>query len=162
MYEVSNLGRVRSWNPHAGRATPHVLQGGLNTRGYRHFVLVDSTVGRRTTRTAHSLVAEVWLGPRPIGAHVCHNDGDKTNNTLGNLRYDSPRANVADQLAAGTHISQEQRSRTHCPHGHPYDDANTYWYTNKQGYTVRYCRTCNRLKCARQSKRRAEARNQAA
>ena len=31
------------------------------------------------------------------------------------------------------------RSKTHCPQGHPYDEANTYYY--REGRT-RVCRTC--------------------
>lgn len=32
--------------------------------------------------------------------------------------------------------------KTHCPSGHPYDEANTRRWTDKFGYTRRYCITC--------------------
>lgn len=45
---------------------------------------------------------------------------------------------------------------THCPRGHLYDEKNTAWFTNKNGYTCRSCRTCNRerarLNAARKQK----------
>ncbi len=42
--------------------------------------------------------------------------------------------NVADMLAKGRGVLQR---RTHCPQGHPYDDANTLVSKGR-----RYCRTC--------------------
>ncbi|MDQ1426633.1 MAG: hypothetical protein QOK39_109 [Acidimicrobiaceae bacterium] len=40
-----------------------------------------------------------------------------------------------------------QRSKTHCPRHHPYDEGNTYFYVSKRtGRVARTCRTCNRKK----------------
>jgi hypothetical protein len=33
--------------------------------------------------------------------------------------------------------------KTHCPQGHPYNEANTHRWTGKRG-TMRTCRICNR------------------
>lgn len=38
---------------------------------------------------------------------------------------------------------------TSCPHGHPYDEANTHFRANGR----RVCRTCNRLSTARYNRR---------
>lgn len=43
--------------------------------------------------------------------------------------------NEMDKVRAGTH---HQTRKTHCPQGHPYDDANT----NRSG--ARICKTCQR------------------
>jgi hypothetical protein len=43
-----------------------------------------------------------FIGPRPDGMSVCHNDGDLLNNHYTNLRYDTPKANTADMLIHGT------------------------------------------------------------
>jgi hypothetical protein len=40
--------------------------------------------------------------------------------------------------------------RTRCPQGHPYDDANTYWY-DKDGYRSRHCMTCRRERARAQA-----------
>lgn len=39
---------------------------------------------------------------------------------------------------------RNDRQRTHCHKGHPYDEANTYWYTDAKGYLIRVCRACNK------------------
>ena len=37
------------------------------------------------------------------------------------------------------HVSEQRRRRTHCPRGHPFDEANTYRWK-----TARVCRTCRK------------------
>ncbi len=50
----------------------------------------------------HRLVLEAFVGLRPDGLECCHEDGDKTNNRLGNLRWDTKLANAADKKRHGT------------------------------------------------------------
>lgn len=52
---------------------------------------------RITVRGVHVLVADAWIGPRPLGMQVCHIDGDKTNNRPENLRYGTGKDNAADR-----------------------------------------------------------------
>ena len=40
---------------------------------------------------------------------------------------------------------RNDRQRTHCKRGHPYDEKNTYWYKDPKGYLIRVCRACNKL-----------------
>lgn len=47
-------------------------------------------------RYVHELVTLCFLGPRPPGLEVCHNDGTRTNNDAGNLRYDTRQANALE------------------------------------------------------------------
>jgi uncharacterized protein YjiS (DUF1127 family) len=68
--------------------------------GYLHVVL--STGGRLHTIKVQRLVALHFLGPKPDGMVVCHNDGDKLNNSVWNLRYDTQAANIADIKIHGT------------------------------------------------------------
>jgi len=35
---------------------------------------------------------------------ACHNDGNSSNNTLANLRWDTPKENAADKRHHGTHL----------------------------------------------------------
>ena len=49
----------------------------------------------------HRLVARAFIGECPIGLHVLHGDGDKTNNHYTNLRYGTPADNHMDTLAHG-------------------------------------------------------------
>jgi hypothetical protein len=108
-YEVSNLGRVRSWKvkkyPHRRAASPKVIKPNVLASGYRVAHLQHD--GQLECRTVHSMVLEAFVGPRPDGTEVCHNDGDPGNNSLGNLRYDTPAANQADRVLHGTDIRGE-------------------------------------------------------
>lgn len=65
---------------------------------------------------------------------VCHNDGNPANNVVTNLRWDTKKANARDRLMHG---NDKNARKTHCPHGHKYDAANTY--LSPSG---RHCRTC--------------------
>jgi len=63
----------------------------LSKRSYARYYLVAP------------LVLGAWVGPRPKGMDACHNDGDKSNNCVSNLRWDTRKANVADCLRHGRH-----------------------------------------------------------
>ena len=54
-----------------------------------------------TLATVHSLVAEAFLGPRPLGAQVRHLDGNRGNNHISNLAYGSAKENAADRELHG-------------------------------------------------------------
>lgn len=60
-------------------------------------------------RYVHRLVLEVFVGPCPDGREACHADGDKENNRLSNLRWDTPVANAADKESHGT-VSRGERN----------------------------------------------------
>ena len=113
-YEVSDHGRVRGVertlyrNYRSGRRPytrkARMLKPFVNVNtGYVSVVL--STPARRAH--VHSLVAAAFIGPRPPGYDVCHNDGTRTNNRAENLRYDTRRGNFADKAEHGTLIRGE-------------------------------------------------------
>jgi hypothetical protein len=93
-YEVSSIGRVRSL-----LRGVRVLRPGLASNGY----LTVALRGRKT-RTAHSLVAEAFIGPRPIGEEVRHLDGNRANNSAVNLVYGTRVENRADSDRHGTAV----------------------------------------------------------
>lgn len=95
MYEVSNLGRVRSWHDKtSAKECPHVLSQG-NTRGYRVVNLPRLDRDGRYTPLVHRLIAETFIGPPPFeGATVNHKDYDKANNRMENLEWISQSDNV--------------------------------------------------------------------
>lgn len=138
MLEVSDRGRIRSLPRRDAAGRPRsgkFLRGRTGSYGHRS---VTFMVGHRQIHIAvHRAVLEAFVGPCPPGMECCHNDGDPTNNHVSNLRWDTHAANMADRARHGTHAS---RRRTECPHGHPYDEANTY--VCKRG--SRSCRACGR------------------
>lgn len=92
-YEVCSLGAVR--NARTGR----VLKPWL--AGYGYWYVQLGANGMRTS--IHRLVALTFLGSPPTVLHeVAHNDGDRNNNTVANLRWATHAENVADTFRHGT------------------------------------------------------------
>jgi hypothetical protein len=119
-YSVSDRGRVRSEprtvytiDGRTYRYTRRVLRLSTTQEG-RHMVTLCRD-GQNYNRFVHRLVAAAFIGPCPPGLEVCHNDGDCSNDTPGNLRYDTTSENVLDSVRHGTH---PQTRRTHCPRNH--------------------------------------------
>lgn len=140
-YEVSDQGRVRS----VERRVLHRNEKTLRTYPSRMLVpratrYLDVTLcrgGTQRTLKVHHLVGEAFLGPRPDGLELCHNNGDALDNRAANLRYDTHSANVLDSVHMRTQVSA---SKTHCPDGHEYNTENTR--IEVTGW--RRCRICER------------------
>lgn len=141
LYEVSDQGQVKSLDryvrdPKGVRLVrERILKSNPQTTGYLTVVLCRE--GHKKTRTIHQLVLESFVGPRPEGAVACHNDGDSTNNTPSNLRWDSQSNNLYDAVRHGTN---RLAAATHCKRGHEFDDENTYI----DGKGWRRCHQCRR------------------
>lgn len=43
----------------------------------------------------------------------------------------------SENTLRGETLAAANLAKTHCPQGHPYDEANTQWYSGR-----RYCRGC--------------------
>lgn len=109
-YQVSDTGLVRAvdwWSTRLGRASePYpVLQKGrvlaqhMSAGYYQVSLMLDGEV---KSRKVHRLVAAAFIGPCPDGMEVCHNDGVKTHNHAGNLRYGTRAENNEDRRIHGT------------------------------------------------------------
>lgn len=105
-YDVSDQGRVRSYMKKAGngrwvtaKEPQKVLKPSVNKRnGYLG-------VGLRSNGESHylrvaSLVMLTFVGERPEGQEICHNNGDSADNRLVNLRYDTRSANMQESRQA--------------------------------------------------------------
>lgn len=86
------------------------LRAGRNRTGYLRVSF--SVAGRHHRRFVHQLVLEHFVGPRPLGGVACHNDGDRTNNSVENLRWDSVKSNNADRAKHGTLLLGEDHPRS--------------------------------------------------
>ncbi len=104
LYEVSDLGGVRSLDRVGvgGRLLRgKILRACVGKRGYRQVSLFR--VGEPSAqRKIHVLVLTAFAGPRPLNLDGCHNDGDKSNNSFANLRWDTRSSNHEDKRAHGT------------------------------------------------------------
>ncbi len=125
-YEVSTLGRVRS--------PDQILSTAPGSHGYPQVQL-----RRGNVRTVHSLVLEAFVGPRPEGMEACHDDGDKLNAKLINLRWDTPGANGQDKSRHGTakagaqKAADTRRKQTKDLGMHSMDDMTRAGCTSRRG-----------------------------
>ena len=147
LYEVSSHGRVRSVDRTVTRSDGQVhrrkgklLRTPLSPGGGYPFVNL-STQGKHRIRYVHSLVAGAFIGTRPEGMEVCHNDGIKTNNHVDNLRYGTSSDNELDKLRHGTH---HNKAKTHCLRGHELFAENVPPSAAKVGR--RECLACKRAR----------------
>ena len=132
LYDVSNLGRVRSWSRFKKGAP---LSPVPNRQGYLSVALQHA--GQVRYRKIHQLVLEAFVGPRPDGQVVRHLDGNPANNVLSNLAWGTHSENMADAIRHGTH---PEARKTHCPAGHEYSPENTIRRPNGK----RDCLACKR------------------
>lgn len=153
VYEVSDAGRVRSLPRSVrGRNESLVPRPGVELArtpdrdGYAHVVL--SVGNAQRTRKVCVLVLEAFAGAKPAGLEACHNDGDKTNDSIANLRWDTRSENALDRVRHGTH---NMARRTRCPQGHNYSPENT----GLRNDGSRWCRACNRARMAARKEKTA-------
>ncbi len=108
LYEVSNLGRVRSL--HARFRTPRLCAQGTDGTGYPTVSL--SKDGKRTAKTVHRLVCRAFHGePNALQNEAAHLDGDRTNGRADNLKWCSKIENHSHKRFHGTHQSGERHPR---------------------------------------------------
>ena len=134
-YEVSDLGQVASTRVWRGKPGRRLLRPAPNGRSGHLKVWLSSTP-RQVSRYVHHLVAEAFIGPRPDGLLVCHNDDNPSNNAVWNLRYGTYSDNEYDKVRNG----RGRSAWAECQQGHPFTEANTY--VRPSG--TRLCRTCMR------------------
>lgn len=106
VYQVSNLGRIRSLDRYVTRGKSGFFKEGqiqkLQNNGNGYLYKQLKYKGNYKNFYIHRLVLMVFVGERPDGMVICHKDGDITNNKLSNLRYDTPLENNIDQFRQGT------------------------------------------------------------
>ncbi len=103
-YDISNLGRIKSIERIITQSNGKTLRvrerirviGFGNAKGaYENIRLGKGGVFK--TFYVHHLVLTAFVCPMPDGKEGCHGDGNKRNNRLSNLRWDTRKANHADK-----------------------------------------------------------------
>ena len=113
-YEAGDLGNIRSVdrqvkfsNGTVQLRKGRILKQSLNTGGY--YIVTLALNGQHLTQPVHRLVLTTFRGPGLEGHVCCHNDGNKQNNRLLNLRWDTHSGNESDKRLHGT----DMRGETH-------------------------------------------------
>ncbi len=105
-YEVSNLGRVRTYKNKYGKVAPgnnrpmrdepyEIYGRKEKNKGYMLLCLSDVDKKRYNIRI-HTVVMQTFMGFPDPGMVICHNNDIKTDNRLENLRYDTQLENIRD------------------------------------------------------------------
>lgn len=97
MYQISNLGRVKSL-ARKGRPQERILLASNNGFGY---LVVTLCRGTQKTFKIHTLVVHAFIGIQPSKHQVNHIDGNKENNALSNLEYCTPQENTRHAWESG-------------------------------------------------------------
>ena len=104
-YEVSDKGRIRS-NYTNKVLTPRPVRGYLTVALYKD--------GKAHNKQIHRLVADAFIPNLETKAQVNHIDGDKTNNSVFNLEWVTPRENNVHAYHTGLkHQPSGERSHRH-------------------------------------------------
>jgi len=116
-YEVSNRGRVRSLDRiitdslgRISRLRGRILRLHPTSDGnHRSILLAKNGINKRML--VHVIVARVFIGKKPKGKCVAHNNGRGWDNNVKNLRYDTMAGNHADKIKHGTDQRGEKHGR---------------------------------------------------
>ena len=92
-YEVSTRGRVKK------KATGKILSATNDSHGYPAVTIIDDD--GQHTKNVHRLVAETFI-PNPENKRtVNHKDGNKRNNHISNLEWNTMSENIAHAYETG-------------------------------------------------------------
>ena len=114
LYQISNLGNVRSLNyNHTGKVG--ILKGGYNPAGYR-IVLFNTADKGKNYFTIHRLVAQTFI-PNPENKPcIDHINGDRSDNRVENLRWVTQEENqnfpLAKKNKSQSQINDSKKSKT--------------------------------------------------
>jgi hypothetical protein len=114
-YQASSHGRIRSvdrwvrFNSGYGIRKGKILKPVIHHSGY---IIYGIVAGNKISSVyGHQLVARTFLGEPQNNQVVCHYDGNKANNCLANLRYDTRSSNEQDKRRHGTYQKEEKNPR---------------------------------------------------
>jgi len=102
LYMISNYGRIKSLK----YGKEKILKPKIDKEGYSSVNISKNNI--RKIFYIHRLVLEAFVGPCPVGMEVCHNDGNPSNNFIGNLRYDTHFNNIQDAVKHGTLVGNSK------------------------------------------------------
>lgn len=94
VYTITSDGKVHN-------AKGYLMVGWKNSDGYPCVKL--SLKGVQKSYLVHRLVLLTFVGPCPDACEARHLDGNPSNASVNNLKWDTPKANASDKRQHGTH-----------------------------------------------------------
>lgn len=109
-YEISNMGRVKSFKKTKGQ--PFRIRNTSGKSGRYAGVNITGHDGKTKRWPIHTLVAQEFIGPRPKGMHINHKSGNRRDNNLENLEYCTPSANLkhAYRIGLASHVGSNHNN----------------------------------------------------
>lgn len=117
-YEVSSHARLRSYWAGVGircvlMSSPQCYRRANKLKRGGHLVYAVPSGGKTLYRQIGFWMLSAFVCPWPgKGWYCCHRDGVSTNNDLGNLRWDTKRADGIDRVVHGTHPLSKMKVET--------------------------------------------------
>lgn len=102
MYEVSNLGNVRSFQKGMNR----MLKPCRGRENYLRVSLYKN--GKQKSCSVHRMVLTAFVGPVPKGLECGHLNGNRDDNRLENLAYITREENAQHKISHGTQAHGER------------------------------------------------------
>lgn len=114
-YAVTEEGHVWSARLPGGRRKFGVLFGKWRrlklTPDNGYLVVSLSALGGQKNHGVHRLVLLAFVGFPLPGQEACHFDDNRSNNVLGNLRWDTPTGNMEDKVRNGNSLQGEKHHK---------------------------------------------------
>lgn len=137
LYEVSNLGRVKSLSRKRYDSNRNlkerILKHSLNQKGYRQVILVKN--GKSKSFKVHRLVAQAFIPTIKDKTYVNHKDCNKENNCFDNLEWCNVLENNTHAIKNGRIDLKERKKFMRKlglkSKGHKFHKINQYSKTNE-------------------------------
>lgn len=108
-YSVTTEGEVWSFRRCRCSSARRLNPTPAKRRGSYPLVHLYGDGKKRVCRAVHILVMLTYVGPRPEGMEICHNNGDPLDCRLSNLRYDTSTENNFDIKKHGRQLGPRRR-----------------------------------------------------
>lgn len=130
----------------------------ISTSGYGHFRY------EKKVREAHLVSYMLLVGDIPEGMqldHTCHTNDATCKGGVSCVHRRCVNPSHLQPVTGPENMRRglsgiRGREKTHCPDGHPYDEANTLYIERGNGYN-RMCRACARNRARERRQREREA-----